>query len=95
MAIFDYKTRDFLRFLTESHPSLMNGPLSFKNGACKTQSLRGWGLYGSKLKGIFTSENQGNALRQDFALLIGCKNRALIKYSPQWPSKRKRKIAAF
>ena len=30
------------------------------------------------LKGIFTAENQGNALHQDFALFIECKNRVLI-----------------
>ena len=35
--------------------------------AFQTRSLSGWDLYGPKLKGIFTSENQGNALRQDFA----------------------------
>ena len=32
---------------------------------------------GSKLKGIFTSENQGHALCQDLALFIKCKNREL------------------
>ena len=47
-------------------------------GAFKTQSLRGWDLQGSKLKGISTSENQGNPLRQDFALFIECKNRVLV-----------------
>ena len=34
----------------------------------KTRSLRDWDLEGSKLKGFFTSQNQGNALRQDSAL---------------------------
>ena len=46
--------------------------------AFKPRSFRGWGLEGSKLKGIGTSENQGKALRQDFALFIECKNRVLI-----------------
>ena len=47
-------------------------------GVFKTQSLRGWGLQGSKRKEIFTFENQGNALRQEIAPLIECKNRVLI-----------------
>ena len=33
------------------------------------------------LKGVFTSEDQGNALRQDVALFIGCKNRVFINHS--------------
>ena len=48
----------------------------------KLRSLRGWDLQGSKLKGIFTSEKQGNVLHQDFALSIESKilNRVLTKY---------------
>ena len=37
--------------------------------------LKGLGSLRSKLKGIFTSENQGIALHQDFALFMECKNR--------------------
>ena len=48
--------------------------------AFKTRSLRGWDLKGSKLKGVCTSENPGNALRQDFALFRECENRVLIMY---------------
>ena len=29
---------------------------------------------------LFTSENQGNALRQDFPLFIECKTRVLIRW---------------
>ena len=39
-------------------------------GTFEARSLRG-----------FPSENSENALRQDFALLIGYKNRVLISYS--------------
>ena len=47
----------------------------------KTRSLRGRDLKGSKLKGNIPSENQGKALRQDFAISIECKNRVLIIYN--------------
>ena len=56
--------------------SLRSGVLSFKKlafTAFKIRSLRGSDLSGSELKG-----SQGNALRQDFALLTECKNRVLI-----------------
>ena len=46
--------------------------------AFKTRSLRGWDLQGSRLKRIFRSENQGNPLRQDFALFIDWKSRVLV-----------------
>ena len=39
-----------------------------KTGSQRLQDLELKG--GSKLKGIFTSEHQGNALRQDFAVFI-------------------------
>ena len=44
-------------------------PQKWALSACKTWSL--------SLKGIFTSGNQGNALRQDFALFM--ENRVLYK----------------
>ena len=68
--------RDGPYFFKENPPlSLRNGPLSFKNCAFRAfqiQSQRGWDLQGSKLKGIFTSEKQGNALHQDCALVMEC-----------------------
>ena len=50
--------------------SLMNGPLSFKNGlfkAFKTRSLlKGLGPLRFEPQGVCTLENQGHALRQHF-----------------------------
>ena len=48
----------------------------------KLQKWAFMGLYDlePKLQGICTSENQGKALRQDFALCIECKNRMLIRH---------------
>ena len=61
----------------------MTGPFKLQKRALrafKTPSWSGWDLYGSKLKGIFTSENYGNAIRQGFAPFIECKNRVLTNY---------------
>ena len=35
-------------------------------------------------RGYFPDENQGNALRQDFALFIECKNRSEYNISSSW-----------
>ena len=61
-----------------------------KRGFCKGENtttlnfeygLRGWDLQRLKLKGILTKENQGNALRQDFALYVECESKVLISHS--------------
>ena len=57
----------------------MNGPFQKPS---KVRSLRGWDLQSSKLKGIFTLEDQGSALNQDnIALFIECKNTVLTRHT--------------
>ena len=64
----------------------MNGPFKLQKwafNAFKTWSSRGWDLLRFEAWGDSTSENQGQALCQDFALFIKCKNRMLIIKNPR------------
>ena len=74
--------RDRPHFFKESVPFLRERLFKLQKWpfrAFKTPNLRGSDLEGSKLKGMHvTDRNQGNALHQDFALFIECKNRVLI-----------------
>ena len=76
---------EFALYRTDGIP-LRSMPLKPHEWPFKILRLQAYGVGTFQVRNLsFTSENQRNALRQDFLLLIESKNRMLIKYGHAQP----------